>query len=87
VLRHQAVRSRLQELLDEFASQATGSANRVTRALVLEEPPSLDAGEITDKGSLNQRAMIARRRAAVDALYSPHPPPAVMASAARSVLE
>jgi feruloyl-CoA synthase len=87
VLRHQAVRSRLQELLDEFASQATGSANRVTRALVLEEPPSLDAGEITDKGSLNQRAMIARRRAAVDALYSPHPPPAVMASGARSVLE
>jgi feruloyl-CoA synthase len=87
VLRHPAVRSRLQALLDDFASQATGSASRVTRALVLEEPPSLDAGEITDKGSLNQRAMIERRRAAVDALYSANPPPAVISSRARCACE
>jgi feruloyl-CoA synthase len=87
VLRHPAVRARLQALLDDFSRQATGSASRVTRALVLEEPPSLDAGEITDKGSLNQRAMIARRHDAVDALYAPDPPPAVIVSAARSVFE
>lgn len=87
VLRHRAVRSRLQALLDEFSRRATGSASRVTRALVLEEPPSLDAGEITDKGSLNQRAMIARRRAEVEALYAPDPPPAVISSAARSAIE
>src|SRR5918992_3848553 len=40
---------------------SSGSSNRVTRAMVLDEPPSLDAGEMTDKGSINQRAVLARR--------------------------
>ena len=84
VLSHPAVRSRLQHLLVEFARQATGSASRVTRAVVLDEPPSLDAGEITDKGTINQRAMIARRRAAVDALYASPLPPGVIAIGQRS---
>jgi feruloyl-CoA synthase len=48
----------------------TGSSNRVARAIVLEEPPSLDAGEMTDKGSINQRAILKRRAALVDELYS-----------------
>jgi feruloyl-CoA synthase len=52
---------------------ATGSSNRITRALVLEEPPSLDAGEMTDKGSINQRAVLKRRSALVDELFS-NPP-------------
>jgi feruloyl-CoA synthase len=50
--------------------ESTGSSNRVSRAIVLEEPPSLDAGEITDKGSINQRAVLARRARIVDELYS-----------------
>jgi feruloyl-CoA synthase len=37
---------------------------------VLEEPPSIDAGEVTDKGSINQRAVLARREALVDAVYA-----------------
>jgi feruloyl-CoA synthase len=37
---------------------------------VLEEPPSLDAGEMTDKGSINQRAVLTRRAALVEELYS-----------------
>lgn len=49
---------------------ATGSSNRITRALVLEEPPSLDAGELTDKGSINQRAVLRRRAALVEQLYT-----------------
>jgi feruloyl-CoA synthase len=53
--------------LKTFAS--TGSSNRITRALVLEEPPSLDAGEMTDKGSINQRAVLKRRAALVEELY------------------
>jgi feruloyl-CoA synthase len=81
VIGHHDVRSRLRQLLVEFAQQATGSASRVTRAVVLDEPPSLDAGEITDKGTINQRAMIARRRAAVDALYASPLPPSVIAIA------
>jgi feruloyl-CoA synthase len=36
---------------------------------ILEEPPSLDAGEITDKGTLNQKAILKRRSALVDGLY------------------
>jgi feruloyl-CoA synthase len=49
---------------------STGSSNRIARALVLEEPPSLDAGEMTDKGSINQKAVLARRKNLVEELYS-----------------
>ena len=41
--------------------------------MVLEEPPSLDAGEMTDKGSINQRAVLKRRAALVDELYPDRP--------------
>ena len=41
----------------------------IARALVLREPPSLDAGEITDKGSLNSRGIRERRAVDVDRLY------------------
>jgi feruloyl-CoA synthase len=49
--------------------KSTGSSNRVTRAIVLEEPPSLDRGEMTDKGSINQRAVLAGRKQLVEELY------------------
>jgi feruloyl-CoA synthase len=52
------------------ALPSTGSSNRVARMLVLEEPPSLDAGETTDKGTLNQRAVLKRRAALVEELYA-----------------
>ncbi len=58
-------------LLERLRSfPATGSSNRIARLLVLEEPPSLDAGEMTDKGSINQRAVLARRAALVEELYT-----------------
>ena len=62
-------------------AQATGSSNRVCRAILLAEPPSLDAGEITDKGSINQRAVLRHRAALVDELY------ADAASTARIVID
>ena len=74
VIGHSAVRNCLRALLATFAAGATGSATRSSRAIVLEEPPSLDAGEITDKGSLNQRAILDRRRTLVDDLYADQPP-------------
>ena len=49
---------------------AGGSSTRVARAMLLAEPPSIDAGEITDKGYINQMAVLARRVAAVEALYA-----------------
>jgi len=44
------------------------------RAVLADEPPSLDAGEITDKGSFNQRVVLERRAALVDELYAADPP-------------
>jgi feruloyl-CoA synthase len=59
------------ELADRLKTfPSTGSSNRITRVLVLEEPPSLDAGEMTDKGSINQRAVLARRKPLVEELFS-----------------
>ena len=69
VLGHPALREFFQRLVDELWRSGTGSANRVARALVLEEPPSIDRGEITDKGSINQRAVLGHRAALVEALY------------------
>jgi feruloyl-CoA synthase len=64
----QASNTALLEKLKTLPS--TGSSNRIARAMVLEEPPSLDAGEMTDKGTINQRAVLTRRAALVERLYS-----------------
>ncbi|WP_020174088.1 feruloyl-CoA synthase [Methyloferula stellata] len=69
VLAHQDVRMAFQTRLACLDEQATGSTNRVARLLLLEEPPSIDAHEITDKGTLNQRAVLENRAAAVAELY------------------
>lgn len=69
VLASAPVRVRLQAVLNELARQATGSANRIARALLLTEPPSIDKGEVTDKGSINQRAVLKHRDALVQALH------------------
>ncbi len=69
VLRAPAVRAFFQAMLERLYQQGTGSANRVARALVLLDPPSVDQGEITDKGSINQRAVLTHRAALVQALY------------------
>ena len=78
VLRHQATRAKLAHLLAGFARAANGSSMRVARLLLLEEPPSIDANEITDKGSINQRAVLTRRVAEVEALYAAPPPASVI---------
>jgi feruloyl-CoA synthase len=78
ILAHPAVRTRFQSLLTDLAAKSTGSSNRVTRAVLLEEPPSLDAGEITDKGSFNQRAVLDRRAGLVEQLYLENLPPAIL---------
>ncbi len=70
VLRHAAVAAKFAELLESFAEQATGNSNRVVRAMLMDEPPSLDAGEITDKGSLNQKVILARRAALAEEMYA-----------------
>jgi feruloyl-CoA synthase len=70
VVEHPAVRAQFQLKLDQLASEASGSAHRIVRAMLLEAPPSIDANEITDKSSINQRAVLSNRTALVDELYA-----------------
>jgi feruloyl-CoA synthase len=69
-LRHPDLAGELRARLVAFNATRIGSSCRVARASVLEEPPSIDAGEITDKGYINQRAVLDRRAALVIALYA-----------------
>jgi feruloyl-CoA synthase len=70
--------------LETFAKTSTGSSNRVCRAILLAEAPSLDAGEMTDKGSINQRAVIERRAGLVAELYASTASPRVVTIETRS---
>ena len=73
VAAHPAVRSAIAQRLATFAAGATGSATRIERAVLLVDPLSLDDQEVTDKGSINQRAVLARRAGLVDELYAETP--------------
>ena len=66
-------------ILADLARESTGSSNRVTRAIILTEPLSMDAHEITDKGSINQRSVLTNRAALVEDLYASPPPAHVIA--------
>ena len=71
----------LQALLDQLAAKSTGSSTRIARAMLLAGPLSIDAGEITDKGSVNQRAVLQCRADLVERLYTePYGPQVVRAS-------
>jgi feruloyl-CoA synthase len=82
VLSHPRVRGRFEEVLTTLAATGTGSSTYPARALLLEEPPSIDAREITDKGSINQKAVLRNRAALVDELYASPAPPRVIAATA-----
>ncbi|RYY91263.1 MAG: feruloyl-CoA synthase, partial [Comamonadaceae bacterium] len=69
VLQHPAVQAHFQKVIDRLAGDATGSANRIARAALMAEPPSIDKGEVTDKGSINQRAVLKHRDATVQAMH------------------
>jgi feruloyl-CoA synthase len=77
------VRAEFARLLEALAAQARGTSNRILRAILLSQPPSLDIGEMTDKGSINQRAVLAHRAALVEELYAdPSSPNVIVARAA-----
>jgi len=78
VLGDPRVRSAFAGKLASFAAARTGTSGRVVRAVLLAEPASLDIGEMTDKGSINQRAVLAHRAATVEALYADPPPPHII---------
>jgi feruloyl-CoA synthase len=73
VLADPRVRSEFTRRLEALAHASTGSSNRICRALLLADAPSLDLGEVTDKGSINQRAVLTHRAALVEKLYGGTP--------------
>ncbi|MFN3400194.1 MAG: feruloyl-CoA synthase, partial [Ferrovibrio sp.] len=84
IIAHPAVRAAFQERFNALASKATGSASHIARAILLAAPPSVDAGEITDKGSINQRAVIAARAQAFADLYAEPAPDHVLTFARKA---
>jgi feruloyl-CoA synthase len=76
------VRAEFTRLIEALAAPARGTSNRVVRAILLAQPPSLDIGEMTDKGSINQRAVLAHHAALVEELYADPPSPNVIVARA-----
>jgi feruloyl-CoA synthase len=72
------LRAAFADRLETLAAHSTGSSNRIAAILLLEDPPSLDQGEMTDKGSINQRAVLGQRAALVDELYAQPQSPRVI---------
>jgi feruloyl-CoA synthase len=69
VFEHQEVQNFINKLIENLGKKATGSATRVVKAVIAIDPPSIDLGEITDKGSLNQRAVLKHRAELVEQMY------------------
>jgi feruloyl-CoA synthase len=82
VLAQPAVVSAFHDVFNILASEGTGSSTFVARAMLLEDPPSIDAREVTDKGSINQKVVLAHRAALVDELYSASPSSRVLSALA-----
>jgi feruloyl-CoA synthase len=70
ILADTRVRQHFAALMNRLAASTPGSSMRVCRLLLLEDPPSLDVGEMTDKGSINQRTVLKHRAALVEELYT-----------------
>jgi feruloyl-CoA synthase len=68
------VRAAFVKRFKKFLATSTGSSTRVTRAVLLDTSLSIDRGEVTDKGSINQRAVLDHRSGLIEQLYAPAPP-------------
>ena len=71
-------RARLESALRDYDRAHPASSEHIARALVLDRPPSLDDGEITDKGTINQRRVLERRATDVERLFATPAAPDVM---------
>jgi len=72
------IRDAFRERFEKFLATATGSSTRIARAVLIDTPLSIDSGEITDKGSINQRAVLEHRAGLIDDIYAPTPPAQVI---------
>ena len=76
--RHPAIRDHVRKALAKWNAEKVGSSLRIGRVLLLDDAPSIDVGEITDKGYINQRAALQHRAAAVERLFVDRPDPDVI---------
>ena len=76
--RHPVIREHVRRSLASWNAAHPGSSECIARVLLLSDTPSIDANEITDKGYINQAAVLARRAALVAALYSEPAPDGVI---------
>jgi len=74
------IEAKIRDALSALSAEG-GSSMHPTRALILEEPPSIDANEITDKGYVNQRAVLEQRAALVERLHASPAPDGVITAA------
>jgi feruloyl-CoA synthase len=72
------IRAAFRERFQQLLAGATGSSTRIMRAVLLDTPLSIDRGEVTDKGSINQRAVLEHRGGLIEEIYSPAPPAQVI---------
>lgn len=78
VLAHPVIKERVREGLLRMKREGGGSSTYPTRALLMAEPPSSEAGELTEKGYINQRAVLTRRADRILELYAEVPDPGVI---------
>jgi len=79
VFGHAAVVAAVLEGMRALKADGGGTSTHATRAVLMADPPNIDAGEITDKGYINQRAVLARRAALVESLYADPPAAGIIA--------
>jgi len=74
------IRRAFRERLAKFKAESTGSSTRIARAVLLDTPLSIDRGEVTDKGSVNQRAVLEHRADVIEELYAASPSDKIIVS-------
>jgi feruloyl-CoA synthase len=70
LIKRPEVRAKMLAAMNALAAEGKGSSHRIARALLMDAPPSIDANEITDKGYINQRAVLTNRANLVEKLYA-----------------
>ena len=71
--RHPVIRDHIRKSIANWNASQSGSSHKIARVVLLPDAPSIDANEITDKGYINQRLALARRKADVDRLFATVP--------------
>ncbi|HUH87670.1 MAG TPA: AMP-binding protein [Pusillimonas sp.] len=73
ICRHAPLKTLIEQGVQQYNARFPGSSTRIARAILLDSPPDVDTGEITDKGHINQRGVLKLREPAMQRLYCAGP--------------